>query len=285
MAPGPAGIVLSGCVPLPRGGFARLAAARPRLRQLACRMLEAWCEPGRPGFGVLELNGGWRAASLDALAAAIHTPPPPCPGRPALLERWCERQAPAAEPKRAPDVPPAESSSASADEAGGDARLRRLAKRPARVPPLAPAPACRSLCGGSASSGWSASASGCSASTSGCSSDFTSGGDSISDSAAEDDEEVCSAPKRPRLEHGSAPSSGMASSGREAAAPGTPGATAAAAQAHPPQQLPAFSPEELELLWDLLHRPAPCCAPGAAGEAAAHSGREAATAVSSPRSP
>lgn len=32
----------------------------PPLHRLACTASRAWCAPGQPGWGILELNGGWR---------------------------------------------------------------------------------------------------------------------------------------------------------------------------------------------------------------------------------
>lgn len=61
---------LGSVVPLPPGRLLALAAKDTRLRLLAMRAAVAWCQPGRPGFGALELNGGWRCKTLQELQAA-----------------------------------------------------------------------------------------------------------------------------------------------------------------------------------------------------------------------
>lgn len=64
---------------LPPGSLAELAMCHEQLRLLAWRAVQAWCQPGRPGFGPLELNCGWRVrslAELQAVLAASHPQPP-----------------------------------------------------------------------------------------------------------------------------------------------------------------------------------------------------------------
>lgn len=68
---GALGPQLVAVTPLQPGEFAALVASNDSLRQLAWRAAHAWSLPGRPGFGVLELNGGWRVCSLQQLQAAV----------------------------------------------------------------------------------------------------------------------------------------------------------------------------------------------------------------------
>lgn len=93
-----------------------LAAGNDSLRLLAWRAAHAWSLPGRPGFGVLELNGGWRACSLQQLQAAVAAGVRPPAARQASAPAACPPWAwPAAWPgKQALPAAPQPSCSASA---------------------------------------------------------------------------------------------------------------------------------------------------------------------------
>lgn len=93
---GPQGTQLAAVHPLPRGGLAALAAASDSLRLVAWSSAQAWDRPQRPGFGILELNGGWRVRSLEQLQAAVAVTQPACPGSlPPELAAWVWPTSPA----------------------------------------------------------------------------------------------------------------------------------------------------------------------------------------------
>lgn len=92
---GALGPQLAAVTPLQPGELAALAACDDSLRLLAWRAAQAWGMPGRPGFGVLEINGGWRVCSLQQLQAVVPAGAPP-PARQATAPPTCPWAWPAA---------------------------------------------------------------------------------------------------------------------------------------------------------------------------------------------
>lgn len=114
---GALGPQLAAVTPLQPGEFAALAACNGSLRMLAWRAAHAWSTIGRPGFGVLELNGGWRVCSLAQLQAAVAAgmpPPPRQASAPAACPPW------AWPVKQAQQAAPQPSCSASASNSSAD---------------------------------------------------------------------------------------------------------------------------------------------------------------------
>lgn len=232
---GPLGLQLAGVLPLPPRGLDLLAARHPRVQQLAWRAVCAWHQPDRPGHGVLELNGGWRARSLQELqAACVPLPPLRQQSAPAAMAS-CAGRSPSHVRHQQYSLkrPRAAMSSGSGSARGGAARP-------------APVQAASAAASSQACTACSASAAAPTAADS-----ATSCARSYEDSGGE----VCSGPKRPRHEGSGTPGSSVVPDG-------------AGSPLSQQQQLPRFTPDELNLLQDLLvhvhtphHQPGPLACP------------------------
>ena len=292
LRPGPlGGVQVVAVVPLPADRLAGLQARHPHLLHLVCRAAAAWRQPGTPGCGVVELNGGWRARSLAELQAAVRcsiapapAPASPCASPAALPWAWHAPAPPPAPPqqqlkRRHDEVEarawPAESTCSRSDSetgsSGGSGGRAQSALREA----AASAPRCgRShSCGASLrSTRPSAAAASTSAS-------------STEEGGWDDGEEVCSAPKRRCL--GSASTGGWCGAPAAAASPQPAPVPAVAPPLQQPllpssrlsAELPEFSEEEIELLQECLQLPP---SPGPSQLTDGCAARAAASAASSP---